>query len=278
MVREAVRRVRSECSASPSIAVVLGSGFGPLVEEVDRGCTIPYSCIPHFKAPSVHGHGGFMVLGQFAGETIVFQQGRVHLYEGHTPAEVTFPVRVLAALGVHSLILTNASGSFTPKIQPGDVMLVRDHIDLTFRPPLRGECGWKTEPLARRCANLYDRAYMDAAKRVAGKHDVALKQGVLCSSAGPSYETGAESEFMRRIGAHSACMSTAHEAIIANTLGLRVLGLSCISNLATGVGSAELCHEEVAEVVGKTVRRLVPFFKDLVREISSLSRDKSRSK
>ena len=270
MVREAVRRVRAECPAVPSVGIILGSGFGPFVAEVERGCAIPYSTIPHFKAPTVHGHQGFLVLGRLADTHVAILQGRVHLYEGHTPAEVTFPVRVLAGLGLRSLIVTNASGSFTRDIGPGDVMLVQDHIDLTFRPPLRGECGWKTEPLARRCPALYDRAYMDVARRAAARHGVALKQGVLCSSTGPSYETGAESEFMRRIGAHSACMSTAHEVLIANTLGLRVLGLSCISNLATGIGSAELSHEEVAEVVGETVKRLVPFFKELVREIAAV--------
>jgi len=271
-----VRRIRSECPAVPSVGIILGSGFGPFVAEVDRGCTIPYSTIPHFKAPTVHGHRGFLVLGHFAGAQVAILQGRVHLYEGHTPAEVTFPVRVLAGLGVGSLIVTNASGSFTPEIGPGDVMLVRDHIDLTFRQPLRGECGWKTESLVKRCPVLYDSEFAEAARRAAAKHGVRLKQGVLCSSTGPSYETGAESEFMRRIGAHSACMSTAHEVLIANTLGLRVLGLSCISNLATGVGTSELSHEEVAEVVGRTVRRLVPFFKEVVREIAGLSSGKSR--
>jgi purine-nucleoside phosphorylase len=274
MVKEAVRRIRSECPVVPSVGIILGSGFGPFVAEVERGCTIPYSTIPHFKAPTVHGHQGFLVMGRFAETQVAILQGRVHLYEGHTPSEVTFPVRVLAGLGVRSLIVTNASGSFTREIGPGEVMLVRDHIDLTFRQPLRGECGWKRESLVKRCPVLYDRAYMDAAARAAAKHGVALKQGVLCSSTGPSYETGAESEFMRRIGAHSACMSTAHEVLIANTLGLRVLGLSCISNLATGVGSSELSHEEVAEVVGRTVTRLVPFFKELVKQIAAASAGK----
>ncbi len=271
MVKEAVHRIRGQCPAVPSVGIILGSGFGPFVAEVERGCAIPYSTIPHFKAPTVHGHQGFLVLGHLAGTQVAILQGRVHLYEGHTPAEVTFPVRVLAGLGVRSLVVTNASGSFTRDIGPGDVMLVRDHIDLTFRQPLRGECGWKTESPIKRCPVLYDRQYMDAARRAAAKHGVRLKEGVLCSSKGPSYETGAESEFMRRIGAHSACMSTAHEVLVANTLGLRVLGLSCISNLATGIGDSELSHDEVAEVVGRTVRRLVPFFKEVVSEVAALS-------
>jgi purine-nucleoside phosphorylase len=148
-------------------------------------------------------------------------------------------------------------------------MLVRDHIDLTFRQPLRGACGWKNESLIKRCPVLYDRQYMELTRRAAEKHGVRLKEGVLCSSKGPSYETGAESEFMRRIGADSACMSTAHEVLVANTLDLRVLGLSCISNLATGVGDAELSHDEVAEVVGRTVKRIVPFLKEVVREIGT---------
>ncbi len=268
MVREAVLRIRRECAAVPSLGFILGSGFGPLIEEVDRGCAIPYSSIPHFKAPSVHGHRGFLVLGRFSDSTVAFLQGRTHLYEGHTVREITFPVRVLAKLGVRSLIVTNASGSFTPEIGPGDVMLVQDQIDLSFTPPLRGECGWKAEPMARRCAVLYDRSHMETARRVAKRQGLQLRQGVLCASLGPSYETAAESELMRRIGAHAACMSTAHEVVIANTLGLRVLGLSCISNLATGIGSEELSHEDVAEVVGKTVRRLVPFFKELVKELA----------
>jgi len=199
---------------------------------------------------------------------VAFLQGRTHLYEGHTPHEITFPVRVLARLGAKSLIVTNASGSFTTDIGPGEVMLVQDHIDLSFNPPLRGECGWKSEPLTMRCPVLYDRAYMELARRSAKKLGLALKQGVLGTALGPGYETAAESEFMRRIGAHAACMSTAHEVVVANTLGLRVLGLSCISNLATGIGSEELSHEEVAEVVGRTVRKLVPFFKELVKSIA----------
>jgi purine-nucleoside phosphorylase len=271
---EAVTRIRRECCAVPSVGIILGSGFAPLVEEIERGCAIPYASIPNFKAPSVEGHGGFLIVGSFGGVTVVVLQGRVHLYEGLSAQEVTFPVRVLSQLGAHSLIVTNASGSFDERLQPGHLMLVEDHIDLTFRSPLRGQCGWKSEPVVRRAAMLYDRQCMDLAERAAEEFDLTLKRGVLGTSTGPSYETAAESRFMRRVGAHAGCMSTSHEVLVAQTLGLRVLGLSCISNLATGFGTGELSHEEVAEVVGETARRMGPFLKRVVKEISALGRKK----
>jgi len=250
--------------------MILGSGFGPLVQEIERGCAIPYETIPHFRAPSVPGHRGFLILGRFAGAAIAFLQGRVHLYEGYSVEEVTFPVRVLAKLGVHSLIVTNASGSLRKEIEPGSLMLVKDQIDLMFSSPLRGQCGWKSEPLIRRAWPIYDRTYMELARQIARRTGITLREGVLCTTRGPSYETAAESLFMRDIGADAACMSTSHEAMVARTLGLKVLGLSCISNLATGIGSGELSHDEVTELVGRTVTRVVPFLKELVREISML--------
>ncbi len=269
---ESVTRIRRECCAVPSVGIILGSGFAPLVEEVERGCAIPYASIPNFNVPSVEGHGGFLIIGSFGGVTVAFLQGRIHLYEGLSPEEVTFPVRVLAKLGVHSLIVTNASGSFDEEMRPGELMLVDDHIDLTFRSPLRGQCGWKSEPVVRRAATLYDEQYKKLAERVAKDTGLVLKRGVLGTSTGPSYETAAESSFMREIGANTACMSTSHEVLIAQTLGLKVLGLSCISNMATGFGSGELSHEEVGEVVGETARRMGPLLKQIVREMDRLKK------
>ncbi|MFH0778286.1 MAG: purine-nucleoside phosphorylase [Candidatus Eisenbacteria bacterium] len=272
MLTEAVKRIRKECSAVPQVGLILGSGFSPLVESVGRGCAISYSTIPHFKETTVLGHQGFLVIGSFGGTTAAFLQGRVHLYEGHTTEDVTFPVCVLAKLGAHSLIVTNASGSLTKEIGPGEPMVVLDQIDLTFRPPLKGHCGWKDEPLTRRPWSLYDKRFIDLAMRVAAETGVSLRQGVLCTSLGPSYETAAESRFMARIGAHAACMSTSHEVAIANALGLRVLGISCISNLATGVGAEEVSHEEVDRVVGRTARRLTPFFEEVVGRMAAEAR------
>ncbi|KPJ60679.1 MAG: hypothetical protein AMJ46_05315 [Latescibacteria bacterium DG_63] len=274
---ESVARIRRECSALPSVGIILGSGFAPLVEEVDRGCAMPYASIPNFRTPSVEGHAGFLIIGGFGGATVAFLQGRIHLYEGHSPEEVTFPVRVLAKLGVHSLIVTNASGSFDERLQPGDLMLVEDHIDLTFRSPLRGQPDWKGDPVVRKVSALYDKQYMELAERVAQRTGLALQRGVLGTSTGPSYETAAESHFMRSIGAHTACMSTSHEVLVAQSLGIRVLAFSCISNLATGFGSGELSHEEVGEVVGQTARRIGPFLKLLVKEINELIRRESDS-
>jgi len=270
MVTDAARRIRKECSLLPRVGVILGSGFSPLVQEIERGCAIPYETIPHFKVPSVQGHHGFLILGRFGEAIVAFLQGRVHLYEGYSVEEVTFPVRVLAKLGIHSLIVTNASGSLTKEIGPGAVMLVRDQIDLMFSSPLRGQCGWKSEPIVRRAWAIYDKSYMELAKQAAERTGIVLHQGTLCTTKGPSYETAAESEFMRKIGADAACMSTSHEVIVARTLGLKVLGLSCISNLATGIGTGELSHEEVTQLVGETVKRIVPFLKELIREISLL--------
>jgi purine-nucleoside phosphorylase len=270
MVTDAVRRIRRECSLLPSVGVILGSGFSPLVQEIERGCAIPYETIPHFKVPSVQGHHGFLILGRFGDSTVAFLQGRVHLYEGYPIEDVMFPVHVLAKLGIHSLIVTNASGSLTKDIGPGEVMLIKDQIDLMFCSPLRGQCGWKSEPIVRRAWAIYDRNYMELAKQAARRTGVVLHQGTLCTTKGPSYETSAESQFMRKIGADAACMSTSHEVIIARTLGLKVLGLSCVSNLATGIGTGELSHDEVTQLVGETVKRIVPFLRELIREISLL--------
>jgi purine-nucleoside phosphorylase len=269
MVTEAVRRIRRECSLVPSVGVILGSGFAPLVQEVERGCTIPYETIPHFRAPSVQGHHGFLVLGRFGETSVAFLQGRVHLYEGYPIEDIVFPVRVLAELGIHSLVVTNASGSLIEEIGPGAVVLVEDQIDLMFCSPLRGQCGWKSEPMVRRAWAIYDKNYMELAKRAAKRTGIPLHQGILCTTRGPSYETAAESQFMRRIGASAACMSTSHEVMVARTLGLKVLGLSCVSNLASGIGSAQLKHDEVTQIVGETARRIVPFLKELLREIST---------
>ncbi|MCX5801893.1 MAG: purine-nucleoside phosphorylase [Candidatus Eisenbacteria bacterium] len=268
MVTDAVRRIRRECSLLPSVGVILGSGFAPLVREIELGCAIPYETIPHFRVPSVHGHHGFLILGRLGGATVAFLQGRVHLYEGHPIEDVVFPVRVLAGLGIHSLIVTNASGSLTEKIGPGEVMLVTDQIDLMFRPPLRGQCGWKSEPIVRRAWAIYDRNYMEVAREAARRTGIVLHQGTLCTTKGPSYETAAESRFMHKIGGDAACMSTSHEVAVARTLGLKVLGLSCISNLATGIGTGELSHDEVTRLVGETVKRIVPFLRELIREIA----------
>lgn len=270
MVTDAVRRIRQECPLLPSVGVILGSGFSPLVQEIELGCAIPYGTIPHFKVPSVQGHQGFLILGRFGNANVAFFQGRVHLYEGHSIEEVTFPVRVLAKLGAHSLILTNASGSLTDKIGPGEMILVRDQIDLMFYSPLRGQCGWRSEPMVRRAWAIYDRTYMELAKQAAVRTGIVLHEGTLCTTRGPSYETAAESQFMRKIGADAACMSTSHEAMVARTLGIKVLGLSCVSNLATGIGTGELSHEEVTLLVGQTAKRIAPFLKELVREISLL--------
>jgi len=270
MVTDAVRRIRKECPLLPTVGVILGSGFSTLVQEVELGCAIPYQTIPHFKVPAVKGHEGFLILGRFGNANVALFEGRVHLYEGYSVEEVTFPVRVLAKLGAHSLIVTNASGSVNEAIGPGEVILVKDQIDLMFDSPLRGQCGWKTEPMVRRAWAIYDRAYIELAKQAAARSGLSLHEGTLCTTKGPSYETAAESQFMRRIGADAACMSTSHEAMLACSLGLKVLGLSCVSNLATGIGNDELSHDEVTLLVGRTVKRIAPFLKELVRQISLL--------
>lgn len=238
---------------SPRIGIVLGSGLGATANMVQNAVRIPYSAIPHFPQSTVAGHSGEMVLGQVNETSVAVMQGRVHFYEGYTPQQVTFPVRVLGQLGVETLILTNAAGGIRPGLAVGQLMLIADHINLLGFNPLVGpnEPRFGTKPGAGLrffdMTAAYDPQLRALTQHIAREQALRLDEGVYLAVSGPSFETPAEIRAFQRLGADMVGMSTVPETIVARHMGMRVLALSCVTNLAAGLSATPLSHEEVFE-------------------------------
>jgi purine-nucleoside phosphorylase len=244
--------------------LVLGSGLGGLADEIVDAVRVPYADIPGFPRSTVTGHAGALVAGILNGVEVVAMQGRFHLYEGWEPADVAFPIRVLGALGAELLLLTNAAGGLRAGMEPGDLMLISDHINLTGRNPLVGPVQGREERFPD-MSEPYDAELRRAAEAVALELRIPLTQGVYAALLGPSYETPAEVRMLRVLGADAVGMSTVPEVLVARALGMRVVGISCITNLASGLGGAALSHAEVMEVgagvrdrLASLVRALLP--------------------
>lgn len=230
--------------------MILGSGFGPVQSASQEEVSFRFDELEGFPQPGVTGHAGRLVVGTLAGTPVVLLAGRAHFYEGYSLAEVTFPVRVLAALGIERLLITNAAGGLNPRFRPGDFMVVEDHLNFMGDNPLRGPAGLSGERFVDLTA-VYDRGLrrdLLAAGRAAG---LRVQRGVYLAVAGPSYETPAEIRAFRRLGADAVGMSSVPEAIVARQCGLRVAGLSCITNLAAGRSGQPLCHAEVLAAAGR---------------------------
>ena len=228
---------------SADFAVVLGSGMGSLVEILEEPDFIPYERIPGFASPSVPGHTGRLYIGKIQGFSVIMMQGRYHLYEGRSPEEITFPIRLLSALKVKKLLLTNAAGSLNPEIPTGSLLLIDDHINLTGANPLIGYSG----PLDRfvDMSHAYDPDMNRTFKKVAEELNISLAQGVYLAVSGPNYETPAEIRAFQNLGASAVGMSTVHEVIIARQEAVRVSAISCISNPAAGLEAKKLNHQDV---------------------------------
>lgn len=246
----------------PEIGIILGSGLG---EFADDYCdfALPYSDIPNFIKSNVKGHKGRLVFAQIAGKKVVMMQGRNHFYEGHSMAEITYPVKVMKKLGVKILILTNAAGAVNESFRPADLMIITDHINFMGTNPLIGP---NDEALGERfpdMSEIYKKDLIKLAQKCAEKLCIDIQKGVYFATSGPSYETPAEINMARILGADAVGMSTVPEAIVANYCGLKVLGISCISNAASGVSDLKLSHSEVIETTDKAKSR----FKSLILEI-----------
>lgn len=252
--------VRARAGAEPpAVALILGSGLGSLTARVAEAVVIPFTALPGFPAASVVGHAGQIVIGALAGRRVVVLAGRFHLYEGHDAALAGFPVRVLHALGAPTLFVSNAAGGIRRTLRAGDLMLIRDHLNLTFRNPLIGTC----EPGDERFPDMsmpYDAELSAALQAAALATGVPLQDGVYAALLGPTYETPAEVRMLDRLGADAVGMSTVPETLVARALGMRVAGISCITNLACGISPAPLTHVEVLE----TTRTVAGRFQDLV--------------
>ena len=248
VLQDAVSAVRSHADQAPTVALVLGSGLGRLAEAADDTTAVAASAIPGYPASTVEGHEGRLVFGTLEDTSVVFVQGRVHLYEGYSVDRLVFPVRLVHALGADRMVVTNSAGGINRTFRPGTLMFITDHLNLAFASPGRdsGEAGRSGE-------TCYDAAWTARAEQVALDLDLDVRRGVYAWMRGPSYETPAEIRALERMGADAVGMSTVPEAIQARRLGLRVLGVSTITNPAAGIADGELDHDDVL-AVGERVR------------------------
>jgi purine-nucleoside phosphorylase len=259
----AARLIRSRIAEDVRVALVLGSGLGAFADELEGAEAIPYAEIPGFARPTVEGHAGRLVVGRVGGLIVAAMQGRFHFYEGYKLEEVTFPVRVLALLGASSLVLTNAAGGLNNSFEQGSLVLISDHLNLMGTNPLLGPNDARFGPRFPDMTDVYDREYQDAAIAASHEMGLELRRGIYAALSGPSYETPAEIRMLRLLGADAVGMSTVPEAIVARQMGLRVLGISCITNMAAGVLDRPINHEEVIET-GERVRET---FAELLKRV-----------
>ncbi|MFZ5433129.1 MAG: purine-nucleoside phosphorylase [Calditrichota bacterium] len=250
---------------SAEVGLILGSGLGAFADTLENAQAVSTRDLPGYPQSTVAGHAGRIVIGNIGPTRIVAFQGRVHIYEGYPPEVVVTPVRVAHALGAKILVVTNASGAFTKRFSPGDLLLIDDHINLQFRNPLRAQ--WNDGVRCPDTSFFYDQDLCALAERVALTERIPLKRGTLCSLTGPTYETPAESKMLARIGADAGCMSTVPEAIMAAALGLRVLGISCVTNWAAGVGDSVLDHDDVQRVAAETGGKFAQLLKAILLQL-----------
>jgi purine-nucleoside phosphorylase len=267
--RESARVIRARIGdAAPDAAIILGSGLGRLADRITDRQVVAYHDVPGFPPPTVVGHSGVVVAGMLGGRRVVALSGRFHMYEGHGAELAGFPVRVLHELGARTLIVTNAAGGIRRTFKPGDIMLIRDHINMMFRNPLIGP----VEPGEERFPDMsdpYDPGLIRIARDVAKGQGLSLAEGVYCGLLGPTYETPAEVKMLTTLGADAVGMSTVPEVIVARARGMRVLGFSCITNMACGLSDAPITHAEVLETTMIVGDRMSALVAEIVRRLSS---------
>jgi purine-nucleoside phosphorylase len=264
--------IRSKSQYRPRVGLILGSGLNPLARAVEKPDQIPFGDIPHFPRPTVEGHSGQLVLGRLEGIPVLIMQGRAHFYEGYPMQQVVFPVRVMQLLGIETLLVTNAAGGLNPGFQVGDLMLIRDHLNLVGMAgnnPLFGPNDPALGPRFPDMSQAYDPQLRGMAKEVAAANDIPLHEGVYAGLAGPSFETPAELRFLRLAGADAVGMSTVHEVTVARHAGIRVLGVSGISNVALTepVAGREATHEEVLAAGEQIVPRLTALARGVLAQL-----------
>ena len=269
MIEEAKRLLESRTALRPTVGVVLGSGLGAFADELSERTDIPYAEIPGWPGSTAVGHAGKLVIGKLGDLAVAVMAGRAHLYEGYTPAQVTFGVRVLGRLGVRSMVFTNAAGGINLTLEQGGLVLISDHINLQGVNPLTGPNDDSLGPRFPDMSEAYSRAYREAAKQVAMELCVPISEGVYAAMLGPSYETPAEIRYLRTIGADVVGMSTVLEAIVASHMGIKVLGISCVTNMAAGILPQKIHHEEVLATGAQVRDTLVRFPKTLLPRLEA---------
>ncbi len=269
----AAAAIRERTPLQPSIGLVLGSGLGGLADTLTDRAAVPYEDVPNCPTSTVQGHKGQFVIGKLDGQPVIAQQGRVHFYEGYTPQQITFPIRVMHFLGVNTLILTNAAGGLNPAYQVGDLMLLNDHINfvgMSGNNPLMGPNDDTLGPRFLGMSQTYDRDLRRQAKRVASDEGITLHEGVYICLSGPTFETPAEIRMLRLLGGDAVGMSTVHEVLVARHMGMRVMAVSGITNRAIDTVDTDLetNHEEVLDAGKVLVPRLTTILKGLLQAIA----------
>jgi purine-nucleoside phosphorylase len=261
----AARTIRAQWNEDARVALVLGSGLGAFADSLEDALAVPYAEIPGFARSTVEGHAGRLVLGRVEGVPVVVMQGRFHFYEGYALEDVTFPIRTLGLLGIKTLVLTNAAGGLNNAFTQGSLIIISDHLNLMGINPLLGANDARFGPRFPDMTEVYNHEYQDITIKEAQAMGLELRRGVYAALSGPSYETPAEIRMMRLLGADAVGMSTVPEAIVARHMGIKVLGLSCITNMAAGVLDAPINHDEVietgarvADTVTNLLRRVIP--------------------
>ncbi len=263
-IREAVEAIQKRSPLVPEIGIILGSGLGSIASQATDAVTIPYTEIPHFHGTSVEGHSGHMILGLFKGVPTVFLQGRFHVYEGYPMEDVVFPTRTICGLGIKTLILTNASGGINTQYRPADLMIISDHVNLMGDNPLKGPNLAQLGPRFPDLSEAYSKSCIEVIQSTAKELGIPIHQGVYAGVLGPTYETPAEVRMLRILGADAVGMSTVPESIAANHLGVRVAGVSCITNLAAGLSNQKVTHQEVIDNSKRASSKLTQLLENVV--------------
>lgn len=267
-IQDVVEFLEPRMGIRPEIAITLGSGLGAFVDRLEQAVKIPYSDVPHFQRPAVEGHDGHICFGYLNGVPVAVLQGRWHFYEGHSMNSIVIPTRALAALGAHTIFLTNAAGGINLDFKAGDLMVIQDHLNMMGDNPLTGKDSVMFGPRFPDMSEPYCRECISALENSAQKLNIPLQKGVYVGLRGPTYETPAEVKMLRILGADAVGMSTVPEAIAARHLGMRVVGISCVTNMAAGIEAKMLDHSEVQEAASRMIHRLSSLIVDSLPEIS----------
>lgn len=266
-IKTATDYIKSKTKYKPTIGLILGSGLGAIADKIENAEFYPYNEIPNFPVSTVEGHAGRLVIGEFQGKVVVAMQGRFHFYEGYALNDVTMPVRVMKLLGVETLIVTNAAGAVNTNYNPGDLMIISDHLNLSGSNPLLGknlsEFGTRFPDMS----DAYNKVLREKVKDIAKNLSIDVQEGVYAMFSGPTYETPAEVKMSRILGADAVGMSTVPEVIIANHSGMKVIGVSCMTNMAAGILDQPLNHEEVMETSEKAREKFITLMTNIVKEL-----------
>jgi len=267
-INETANFIKEQIDFEPEILMILGSGLGPLADEIENPIVISYEKIPNFPVSTAIGHKGQLVMGNLEGKNVIVMQGRFHYYEGYDMQEVTFPIRVMKKLGIENMIVTNACGGMNKTLYPGALMAITDHINFMGDNPLIGKNHDELGPRFPDMSNAYNKDLIDIAKKVAMKLDIELKEGVYAAISGPYYFSRAELKMLRTIGGDTIGMSTVPETIVANHSGMKVLGISCVTDMAIAEEIESISGEEVLAVAKQTGPKFINLIRGILNEVN----------